>query len=200
MLLLGCHGDGCYGVQVDWERTDTYLVTAHTPDCIVRVWQSSTGHLVTILKVATPPPPPLLPSLPTPPLNLLLSTWYSFLFIAFILLLLFLQEHTGEVFVLECHPHDSTILLSAGACVCVCVYLCVYMYFNLFIHFPPGHDGLIIIWDMLAGVQLKKFKIEVHTCKCMYVHVCMYVESCFPHVQCRISYLTCSFLFLLLSA
>ena len=83
MLLLGCHGDGCYGVQVDWERTDTYLVTAHTPDCIVRVWQSSTGHLVTILKVATSPPPPppcLLAALPSP--HLLLSTWYTFIFIA----------------------------------------------------------------------------------------------------------------------
>ena len=122
MLLLGCHGDGCHGVQVDWERTDTYLVTAHTPDCIVRVWQSSTGHLVTILKVATSPPPPrLLATLPSP--LLLLHTWYTFLFIG--LLLLFLQEHTGEVFVLECHPHDSTILLSAGehVCISVCVHV-----------------------------------------------------------------------------
>ena len=48
-----------------------------------------------------------------------------------------LQEHSGEVFVLECHPHDSRILLTAG------------------------HDGVIIIWDMLAAVRLKKFKIEV---------------------------------------
>ena len=74
MLLLGCHGDGCHGVQVDWERTDTYLVTAHTPDCIVRVWQSSTGHLVTILKVATSPlPPHILAVLSSP--RFLLSTW-----------------------------------------------------------------------------------------------------------------------------
>ena len=41
------------------------------------------------------------------------------------------------MFVLECHPHDSRVLLTAG------------------------HDGLIMIWDMLAAVELRKFKIEV---------------------------------------
>ena len=38
-------------LQVEWERTDTYLVSAHSPDCIVRVWRSSTGELVSKLKV-----------------------------------------------------------------------------------------------------------------------------------------------------
>ena len=36
---------------MEWERTDTYLVSAHSPDCIVRVWRSSTGELVSKLKV-----------------------------------------------------------------------------------------------------------------------------------------------------
>ena len=46
------------------------------------------------------------------------------------------QRHTGEIFVLESHPSDARILLSAG------------------------HDGLVIFWDMLAGVQLKSFLLE----------------------------------------
>ena len=51
-----------------------------------------------------------------------------------------LQEHSGEVFVLECHPHDSRILLTAG------------------------HDGVIIIWDMLAAVRLKNSKLRFAVC------------------------------------
>ena len=35
---------------MEWERRDTYLVSAHSPDCIVRVWRSSTGELVSKLK------------------------------------------------------------------------------------------------------------------------------------------------------
>ena len=46
------------------------------------------------------------------------------------------QRHTGEIFVLETHPTDARILLSAG------------------------HDGLVIFWDMLAGVQLQSFLLE----------------------------------------
>ncbi len=51
------------------------------------------------------------------------------------------------MFVLEPHPLDSRILLTAG------------------------HDGLIVVWDMLAGVRLKTFQLEV----CM--NVCMYIMS-----------------------
>lgn len=40
------------------------------------------------------------------------------------------------MFVLESHPTDSRILLSAG------------------------HDGLLTIWDMLVGVALKTVKVE----------------------------------------
>ena len=46
---------------------------------------------------------------------------------------------------LEPHPFDSRILLTAG------------------------HDGLIILWDMLAGTRLTTFKLEVRThsmCMC----------------------------------
>ena len=37
--------------MVGWERTDTYLVTAHSPDCHLRVWRARTGELVSVLKV-----------------------------------------------------------------------------------------------------------------------------------------------------
>ena len=46
------------------------------------------------------------------------------------------QGHIGEVFVLESHPSDPRILLSAG------------------------HEGFVIFWDMLAGVKLKSFQLE----------------------------------------
>lgn len=46
------------------------------------------------------------------------------------------KDHIGEVFVLESHPSDPRVLLSAG------------------------HDGLVIFWDMLAGVKLKSFQLE----------------------------------------
>ena len=47
-----------------------------------------------------------------------------------------MQGHTGEVFVLEAHPIDPRILLTAG------------------------HDGLLMVWDMLAGICLKTVKFE----------------------------------------
>ena len=68
---------------------------------------------------------------------------------------------------LESHPFDSRILLTAG------------------------HDGLIILWDMLAGTRLTTFKLEVRTytvcvcvhvcvcvCVCAHVHVCVCVCAC----------------------
>ena len=73
-----------------------------------------------------------------------------------------LQSHTGEVFVLEAHPTDPRILMSAGALcsggcfsqkessVTVCVYVSL-----------AGHDGLVILWDILAGQKLKTLQLEV---------------------------------------
>jgi bromodomain and WD repeat domain-containing protein 1/3 len=81
--------------MICWERTDTYLVTAHSPDCHVRVWRVSDGTLVSLLK-----------------------------------------GHTNEVFVVECHPLESRILMTAG------------------------HDGVVIIWDMMNGVKLNEFQLE----------------------------------------
>ena len=46
------------------------------------------------------------------------------------------QGHIGEVFVLEAHPTDPRLLMTAG------------------------HDGMVIIWDMLAAVILKTIKLE----------------------------------------
>jgi len=43
------------------------------------------------------------------------------------------QGHSYEVFVLEPNPVDKRILLSAG------------------------HDGQIMLWDIVAGVQIKIF-------------------------------------------
>ena len=47
------------------------------------------------------------------------------------------QMHTDDVFVLEGNPTDSNILLSAG------------------------HDGLIVIWDLISGKAIKSFTNEV---------------------------------------
>jgi len=47
--------------------------------------------------------------------------------------LLLLQGHGYEVFVLEHNPFDKRILLSAG------------------------HDGQIMIWDIVSGARIKTF-------------------------------------------
>lgn len=46
------------------------------------------------------------------------------------------QGHSGEVFVLEHHPSDPRVLLTAG------------------------HDGLVMVWDMFAGECLTKIHID----------------------------------------
>lgn len=46
-----------------------------------------------------------------------------------------LEEHEREVYVMDCHPTDKRILLSAG------------------------YDGKCILWDMETGRQLKKFSV-----------------------------------------
>ena len=48
----------------------------------------------------------------------------------------FVKGHTGEVFVLEMHPSDSRVLLTAG------------------------HDGLVLLWDMLSGQQLQRVEVK----------------------------------------
>lgn len=45
-----------------------------------------------------------------------------------------LRGHKDEVFVLEAHPFDTNVLLSAG------------------------HDGQIFIWDILAGTPVASFQ------------------------------------------
>ena len=44
-----------------------------------------------------------------------------------------MQEHEGDVFVLDAHPADPRILLSAG------------------------HDGNIVLWDIIQGLKIKNF-------------------------------------------
>lgn len=48
-----------------------------------------------------------------------------------------LQQHTNEVFVIETHPKDPRVFVSAG------------------------HDGIIVIWDMFKGDKLNQFKLNV---------------------------------------
>ena len=57
-----------------------------------------------------------------------------------------LKSHSNEIFVLEAHPKDARILLSAG------------------------HDGHIIIWNILTGKVIKKFynKIENEGHGCLF--------------------------------
>lgn len=45
-------------MKVGWEITDKYLVTAFTPDCVIRVWESTSGDLVKKLTVRQYPPCP----------------------------------------------------------------------------------------------------------------------------------------------
>ena len=67
---------------------------------------------------------------------------------------------------LEAHPTDPRILMSAGVYVvfwwlfqserkqCYCVCVCVSL---------AGHDGLVILWDILAGQKLKTLQLEVRS-------------------------------------
>ena len=48
-----------------------------------------------------------------------------------------LQQHTNEVFVIETHPRDPRMFVSAG------------------------HDGIIVIWDMFKGDKLNQFTLNV---------------------------------------
>ncbi len=48
-----------------------------------------------------------------------------------------LQQHSNEVFVIETHPRDPRVFISAG------------------------HDGFIVIWDMFTGDQLNLFTLKV---------------------------------------
>ncbi|XP_019860715.1 PREDICTED: bromodomain and WD repeat-containing protein 3-like [Amphimedon queenslandica] len=100
--------------MICWERlTDSYLATGHTPDCNIRIWNTSNGEMVSLLK-----------------------------------------GHTNEVFVVECHPKEPRILLTAG------------------------HDGQVIIWDMLAAVQLKVFQIEHPDADTLYSDDDLYTTEC----------------------
>jgi WD40 repeat protein len=45
----------------------------------------------------------------------------------------FSKYHTGEIFVVEAHPNDPRLLLSAG------------------------HDGNVILWNILTGRLIKRF-------------------------------------------
>ena len=54
-----------------------------------------------------------------------------------------MQYHRNAVFVLEAHPIDPRILISGG------------------------HDGHIVLWDILSGKRLKVFFFEVRIAACV---------------------------------
>ncbi|XP_049806710.1 PH-interacting protein [Schistocerca nitens] len=81
--------------MVCWNRSDQFVITA-VSDYSIKVWNSSTGALVQVLR-----------------------------------------GHKDEVFVLEAHPFEANILLSAG------------------------HDGQLIIWDIIAGTQVISFQNSI---------------------------------------
>lgn len=60
-----------------------------------------------------------------------MSTFYRF--VANLKSVLFFKGHDDEVFVLESHPFDSRIMLSAG------------------------HDGNIYMWDLTKGAKIRNF-------------------------------------------
>ena len=53
-----------------------------------------------------------------------------------------LKGHKDEVFVVECNPVLNSVLLTAG------------------------HDGLIILWDIISGSHVKTFTNDVNVHQC----------------------------------
>ena len=53
-----------------------------------------------------------------------------------------LKGHKDEVFVVECNPVLNSVLLTAG------------------------HDGLIILWDIISGSHVKTFTNDVNLSHC----------------------------------
>jgi WD40 repeat protein len=59
----------------------------------------------------------------------------------------FFQKHEKTVFVLECHPTNERILCSAG------------------------HDGLLVIWDMVDGRAIKYFLNDVRNSSFLFFYI-----------------------------
>lgn len=109
--------------MVAWDRYDATVITA-VNNFLLKVWNSSTGQLLHSLAVSN-----------TQVLTLNAgmvgdTTWrnLSFFFTSFSL-----QGHDDEVFVLEAHPFDQRIVLSAG------------------------HDGNIFVWDIDKGTKIRNY-------------------------------------------
>lgn len=102
--------------MVAWDRHDNMVVTA-VNNYLLKVWNSNTGQLLHILKVCTKP------------LGKDVGEWQPRLTSETVCL----QGHEAEVFVLEPHPFDSRIMLSAG------------------------HDGNVYMWDLQRGTRVMHF-------------------------------------------
>jgi WD40 repeat protein len=70
--------------------------------------------------------------------NFIIKIWNSGESSTEVLLVHELKGHADEIYVLEAHPRDPRIILSAS------------------------HDGHIIIWNILSGKMIKKFYNKVN--------------------------------------
>lgn len=104
--------------MVAWDRHDNMVVTA-VNNYLLKVWNSTTGQLLHILKVC-----------PKPSEGGGVDEWRRRLTPKAVPCL---QGHEAEVFVLEPHPFDSRIMLSAG------------------------HDGNVFMWDLQRGARVMHF-------------------------------------------
>lgn len=116
--------------MVAWDRCDRSIITA-VSNCLLKVWSSANGQLLHVLSVCVCERQNSVCSFRSLFCNSLeeLSVTVRIIQAMFICP----QGHDDEVFVLEAHPFDSRILLSAG------------------------HDGNIYIWDLSKGQKIRNF-------------------------------------------
>lgn len=107
--------------MVSWDRHDNTVITA-VNNYLLKVWHSYTGQLLHILKVR-----------PVSAAQILRFKGEVYKIFCYIelneSLFPFSQGHEAEVYVLEPHPYDPRIMLSAG------------------------HDGNVFIWDLIRGIK-----------------------------------------------
>lgn len=108
--------------MVAWDRADHTIITA-VSNLLLKVWNTTSGQLLHVLSVSAAS-----------------SRWKKFITYLFLTncvtnhwMFFLFKGHDDEVFVLEAHPFDSRIMLSAG------------------------HDGNIYIWDLTKGAKIRNF-------------------------------------------
>lgn len=116
--------------MVAWDRADGTVITA-VSNYLLKVWSATTGQLLHVLSVSGS----ILEFLIFSGIGIkkwiiqLLNYWPTQLLYFCTLF----KGHDDEVFVMEAHPFDSRIMLSAG------------------------HDGNIYMWDLTKGAKIRNF-------------------------------------------